>query len=797
MTTELPSTLTTASTSTTTELPAGVAQGLRAEDVSWLSAIREYAVQTLVGKSLMTGESALDHGDATVAVLAELGADALTRGAGYLFLVDYFLTLASAPKAEKTEKAERADRTGKAEKSKTADLLETLTHQFGAPVVALIQPMRQLLRLREITQTRQSSSGAAARDARDINDQIEVLRKMVLALASDVRVVLLRLASRLVTLRFWATNKSPEVAEFTRQFAREFARETMDIYAPLANRLGIWQLKWELEDLAFRFLEPDTYKQVARWLDEKRVEREQFIVLVIQRLQHELQQFGIVAEVSGRPKHIYSIVNKMRSKNLQFAELYDVRAVRVICPELKDCYTVLGLLHNLWQPVSKEFDDYISRPKPNGYQSLHTVLIADDGRPFEVQIRTRAMHQFAEFGVAAHWRYKEAGGVGSARSKNEGGAATVQQMEDAKIAWLRQLLMWRNEVADQVVDTQALAQQLKTAAVDERIYVLTPQARVIDLPAGATPVDFAYHLHTDLGHRCRGARVDGVMVPLNTSLKNAQTVEIVTVKQGGPSRDWLNPQLGYLHSTRARAKVRQWFNAIELEETLAQGRAVVEKELQRLGKTAANLEELAQQLGFEKADDLFIALGREAIRPRQIADALGLAPPVELIDPETTLVTRSSSASSVARGARSGVLVVGVDALMTQLARCCRPAPPDPIVGFVTRGRGVSIHRLSCSNLSAMLRRAPERSIEVTWGQGSDALYPVDILVLANDRQGLLRDISEVLSREKINVTGVNTQSERGQARMLFTAEISSTQHLQRALALIRDVAGVVEVRRK
>lgn len=745
------------------------AHGLRSEDATWLSEVRDYACPVLNGKFLVTGEPALAHGDATVNILAELGADALTRGAAYLFLVDNFLSVEVA--ANPSE-------------GKQADVLEILAHRFGLPVVQLVTPMRQLLRLREITQTQKSSMASQQRGAREISNQIEVLRKMVLALASDVRVVLLRLASRVVTMRFLAASKSGQ--------ALEFARETMDIYAPLANRLGIWQLKWELEDLAFRFLEPETYQQVARWLDEKRVEREQFIASALKRLQDELQHAGIVAEVSGRPKHIYSIVSKMRSKGLQFAQLYDIRAVRVICQEIKDCYTVLGLLHNLWQPISKEFDDYISRPKPNGYQSLHTVLMADDGRPFEVQIRTREMHQFAEYGVAAHWRYKETG-----QSSGTTRGASAQQNEDAKIAWLRQLLMWRNEVADHVVDTQQLAQQLKTAALDERIYVLTPQARVIDLPTGATPVDFAYHLHSDLGHRCRGARVNGAMVPLNTTLKNGQTVEIVTTKQGGPSRDWLNPQLGYLQSARARTKVRQWFNTVELEETLARGRVILEKELQRLGKTAANLEELAQLMGFEKADDLFIALGREAIRPRQIADALGLAPHIETLGPETALIARSRSASSIERGAKSGVLVVGVDALMTQLARCCRPAPPDPIVGFVTRGRGVSIHRLGCSNLASMLRRAPERSIEVAWGQHSDAIYPVDLIVLANDRQGLLRDISETLSRERINVTSVNTQSERGQARMQFTAEISNTQHLQRAIALIREITGVFEVRRR
>ncbi len=724
----------------------------------WLAEVIDYARPLLADKHLPTGEAAAAHAQAAADLLEALGADTVTQGAAWLFLVDFFQPAAGQ-----------------------ASLMAQLGERFGSEVVQLIVPLRQLLRLRELTKAQLHETETTGKDAREVSNQIEVLRKMVLALAADMRVVLLRLASRLQTLRYFAADKSAR----TSAAAREFASETMQIYAPLANRLGIWQLKWELEDLAFRFLEPETYQQIARLLDEKRVEREQFIRAAIARLHAELASLKIDADISGRPKHIYSIVSKMRGKALQFEQLYDVRALRVICPEVKDCYTVLGLLHHIWKPIAQEFDDYISRPKSNGYQSLHTVLVAEDGRPFEVQIRTRDMHQFAEYGVAAHWRYKEAGNT------------QANQDYDAKIAWLRQLLAWKNEVTDSVVDTQQWAEQLKAAALDERIYVLTPDARVIDLPSGATPIDFAYHLHSELGHRCRGAKVDGVMVPLTTPLQNGQTVEITAAKQGGPSRDWLNPQLGFLRSTRSRAKVRQWFNAIELEETLAHGRSVVARELQRLGKTAANLEELAQALGFEKADDLFIAVGREVVRPRQIAEVLGLAPQVELADLETTMLTRSASASSVERGAKSGVLVVGVDALMTQLARCCRPAPPDPIIGFVTRGRGVSIHRLGCSNLTAMLRRAPERSIEVTWGQRSDALYPVDIVVLANDRQGLLRDISEVLAREKINVTGVNTQSERDQARMRFTTEVSSTEHLQRALALIREVPGVFEVRRK
>jgi GTP pyrophosphokinase len=452
---------------------------------------------------------------------------------------------------------------------------------------------------------------------------------------------------------------------------------------------------------------------------------------------------------------------------------------------------VLGVVHNIWTPIPKEFDDYISRPKPNGYQSLHTVVTADDGRPLEVQIRTQEMHSFAEYGVAAHWRYKE-----------EGGSNFKGQQYDEKIAWLRQLLAWKTEVADAVVGNEdqqrEWVEKLKSTTLDDRIFVLTPQARVIELPVGATPIDFAYHLHSDVGHRCRGARVDGQMVPLNTPLKSGQTCEIITAKgapgTAGPSRDWLSP--GYTVSSRTRTKVRAWFHAIDIQETVANGRSLVEKSLQREGKTAVNLEVLAQKLGFAKVEDLFLSVGKDEFSLRHVEAAL--RDPGETDEASTDQVAiNTSRKSSVESGAKSGVLVVGTDGLMTQLAKCCKPAPPDPIVGFVTRGKGVSIHRASCKNFAEMRAKAPERVIVTEWGKAkSDTVFPVDLFVLATDRQGLLRDISEIFSREKINVTGVNTQSAKGQARMTFTVEIGATSQLQKALAAISEVTGVVESRR-
>jgi GTP pyrophosphokinase len=661
-----------------------------------------------------------------------------------------------------------------------AEKIESL---FGRETAELVAGVRRLMRLREATLT-QHDVGKGKDEAERTASQMETLRKMVLAMANDMRVVLVRLASRLTTLRYFAECKREDGA------AQQFASETMDLYAPLANRLGVWQLKWELEDLSFRFLEPQQYKKIAKMLEEKRVEREDFVVSAIARLEKELKAVGVKAEVSGRPKHIYSIWKKMKGKEVNFDELYDVRAFRVIVKDIKDCYAVLGILNDLWAPIPEEFDDYISRPKPNGYKSLHTVVVVDDGRPLEVQIRTKEMHQFSEFGVAAHWRYKETGGSNFSA-----------QEYDEKIAWLRQLLAWKNEVSNVVVDNEQLqrewVEKIKAATLDDRIYVLTPQARVIELPSGATPVDFAYHLHTDVGHRCRGARVDGVMVPLNTPLKNGQTVEIITLKigsnQAGPSRDWLTPE--YSIGTRTRSKIRAWFNAIDQEETLSNGRGMVEKTLQREGKTAVNLEELARKLSFASVNDLFLAVGKEEFSLRQIELVLRDAVEVD-VAPELVF-TNKSRASSVMQGAKSGVLVVGTDGLLTQLARCCKPAPPDDVVGFVTRGKGVSIHRLSCKNFAEMRKKAPERVIQTTWGDGGkDTLYPVDIFVIAQDRQGLLRDISEVFSRDKVNVIGVNTQSVKGQARMSFTIEINGTNQLQKAMQLIRDVNGVQEVGR-
>ncbi len=698
------------------------------------------------GKSLATGEAFLAHARGTAQIVAPLRGDTDLLCAACLFGVHDVLR----------------------------DPDEWLRARFGADVAKLVTDLRQLMKLSELTR-KQGDLGTKKHGA---DDQAEALRRMLLAMANDLRVVLLRLASRLQTLRYYAASKQagPE----------PIARETMRLYAPLANRLGIWQLKWELEDLSFRFLEPETYKDVARLLDEKRVERQDFIEQATERVRAILREAGIAAEVVGRPKHIYSIVNKMRSKRLTFDELRDVRGLRVIVTSMPECYQALSSIHQEWTAVAGDYDDYIARPKPNGYQSLHTVVTDEHGRPLEIQIRTRQMHDSAELGLAAHWRYKEGEKPGAGRQRGQG----RDDGDAQRVAWLRQLLAWRDEV-----ELAPAADSADDTARDGRMYVLTPQARVVELPAGGTPVDFAFHIHSEVGYRCRGARVDGAIVPLNTPLKNGQTVEIISAKTGGPSRDWLNTDLGFLKSARSRAKVRQWFNALELEQSIAAGRELIEKEMQRLGKTAVKLDDLAKRLGFGNVDQLAAAATKDEFSFRSIEQAL--VPASLQIEPTPPPLIGRPLAVPAAPAGKGQVLVVGVDSLLTQLARCCRPAPPDEIVGYVTRGKGVSIHRGSCSNLRSLLERAPERVVDVGWGTQRDAVYPVELLVMAQDRPGLLRDVSEVYAREKLNVVGVNSSSANGEARMLFTVEIRAASDVGRVLTAVREVKDVFSARRR
>ncbi|MGH8692027.1 MAG: RelA/SpoT family protein [Burkholderiales bacterium] len=690
-----------------------LAAGLGAPERSLIGRALEFAEPLYAGQLLSTGEPAWGHALGLAANLAAIGLDAPGRAAGVLFAAPKYL--------EDPDKLRAA---------------------FGEEIAALASGVEKLYQLRLATR------GTAA-------EQNEVLRKMVLGMVEDVRVVLIRLASRTQTLRWFSKNRSPEI--------QSYARETLDIYAPLANRLGVWQLKWELEDLSFRYLEPELYKRIAQMLDERRLEREQYIARAVKTLADGLGDTK--AEITGRPKHLYSIWNKMRAKQLDFSQVHDVRALRVIVPEVKDCYAVLGVVHNLWQPIPKEFDDYISRPKGNLYQSLHTAVLGPGGRTLEVQIRTEEMHRQAEYGVAAHWQYKE--------------KAKASKAFEQKVAWLRQLLAWRDEVP------------IKRPQADDDIYVLTPQGRVIDLPVGATPIDFAYALHSDLGHRCRGARVDGHIVKLDTRLASGQRVEIVAAKTGGPSRDWLNPERGFVRSARARHKIRQWFNAQALEKTVAAGRAAVEKMLRREGAMHASLEALAVKAGFAKAEEMFAAVARDEVNLRQLQAALK---GVEVQPEKAELKTKGRASASP-----GNVFVVGMGGLATQLARCCKPVPPDAIRGFVTRGRGVSIHREDCASLKRIAERQPERVMETAWGRSEGryaAAYAVDMTVTATDRRGLLRDIGDALARERINVTAVRTQTRDELALMRFTFDVAEVAQLKRALALVRQLKGVIRVAR-
>ena len=710
-----------------------------------LERARAMAEPLLVGETFDGGENNWQHAQAMAGILAGIGGSAALQAACYLvYACDHL--------------------------SKPA---EVLGKAFGTGLACLAIETHKLLHVQR--QARRGMRAAGADAGAGTAMASENVRKMLLAFSRDLRVVLLRLASRLQTLRHMAAHK---VA-----VPPDLAQETLQVFAPLANRLGIWQLKWELEDLSFRFLEPSTYREVAAMLDEKRVEREAFMAEWVQRLQSELLGQHIPAQVHGRPKHIYSIVKKMRGKSLAFDQVFDIRAVRVVVDSVPDCYAALSWVHSRFTPLVEEFDDYIARPKSNGYQSLHTVVRDAQGRAIEVQIRTQAMHAHAELGVAAHWAYKEAGSRGYA------GVAASKVASD-KIALMRQLLAWEREMTG-LGDADAGA----AAMQHDRIYVLTPEAAVVELPVGGTGVDFAYTVHTNLGHRCRGVRVDGQMVPLSTPLDNGQTVEVIAAKEGGPSRDWLNPELGFLASPRARAKVRAWFNAQVAQENVARGREAVEKLLQREGKTATRHEDLASQLGFADAPALFEAVGKDEFSLRTIETFLRPIEPVPAADDWLRHKINRKSASANP----GGVLVVGIGALMTELARCCRPAPPDPICGFVTRGKGVSVHRAHCPNFEQMLLRQPDRAIEVQWqglGEGA-AVYPVDVQVQAQDRQGLLRDISEVLAREKINVIGVQTQSVKGTAWMTFTVEVGDAVRLGKVLATVRSVAGVESARRR
>jgi GTP pyrophosphokinase len=710
-----------------------VAGGRNAADQQLIARALERARGAHSGQSRASGEPYLTHCLAVAEVVDHLGLDAESVAAALLHDVveDTDITLAQ------------------------------LGEEFGADLAGLVNGVTKMGHIGEM---REPYSGKVAGDSQ----HSESVRKLLLAMAEDVRVVLIKLADRLHNMR------TLRHLDETRQ--RRIARETLEIYAPLANRLGIWQIKWELEDLALRYLDPEAYHRIASLLDGRRIDRERHIEQVNQQLREAFEQTGIEAEVTGRPKHIYSIWRKMRRKNVDFHEIFDVQAVRVLVERPADCYVVLGIVHGLWHHVQHEFDDYIANPKANNYRSLHTAVIGPEGKPVEVQIRTRDMHRHAELGIAAHWRYKEGG-------RYDAGF-------EQKITWLRQLLEWKEEEpsADEFVD------RFKSESVEERVYVLTPQGNVVDMPAGATALDFAYHIHTDVGHRCRGAKVNGRIVPLSYELSTGQQVEVLTARQAAPSRDWLNPHLGYLKTSRARAKARHWFKQQDRDINIAAGRHAFERELHRLGLSDVNLEQVAEKLNFSDVDGLMAALGRGDMQSGQVVSAvLGLRESEE----HDTLAVPSRRVRRAPEVKDFSIL--GVGNLLTNAARCCRPVPNDAIVGYITRGRGVTIHRQDCANVLRLKDEDRDRLIDVEWGARPDRVFPVDIQLQAYDRPGLLRDVSGLLANDRVNVSGVNTVTDRKEmiARMELHIEVTDIGQLSRILSRIGQLPNIIEVKRK
>jgi RelA/SpoT family (p)ppGpp synthetase len=698
---------------------------IAAQDIPLIKRAYQVAADAHDGQSRMSGEPFIHHSLATAATLLDLRLDAATVAAGLLHDVP----------------------------EDTAVTVEDISEIFGEEIARLVDGVTKL---RKITWTSLEE------------EEAESLRKIFLAMVDDIRVILIRLADRLHNMH--TLGALPE------ERGTVIARETLEIFAPLAHRLGMWQIKEELEDLALEYLEPDRYREVVDFLSERQADRERYVEGVVQALRRTLAESSIKGEVTGRRKHIYSIYQKMKKRGRDFDRIYDVYGARIIVDDIPNCYAALGIVHSLWRPIAGEFDDYIAMPKDNMYQSLHTAVVGPQGRALEVQIRTWDMHWMAEYGVAAHWRYKE--------------QVERDAVLESKMAWLRQLMDWRREL----VDAQEFVDSLKTDLFPEEVYVFTPKGDVIELPRGATPVDFAYHVHTEIGHVCQGAKVNGRIVPLNYQLKDGDQVLILTAKRGGPSRDWLNPHLGYVHTSRARQKIRQFFRRQEREENIARGRALVERELKRLGIEHESYEEIAKLLRFKKVDDLLAAVGYGDINVHQISTRI-----LE-VEGEKEEGLDEKARQIIDTDEAKGVTVTGVGDLLTHIAGCCNPLPGDKIIGYVTRGRGVTIHRLDCGNVLRILRDGDkERLIEVDWGEEQDAAYPVVIKITAYDRKGLLKDVAAVIDGEDVNMTSATISSRRKDqiATIVATLEITGMAQLSRVLAKIESLTNVLEAVRQ
>lgn len=656
--------------------------------------------------------------------------------------------------------------------------LQDIRRDFGDEVASLVDGVTKLTHLPRVSRADQHDAEMFSKNsdkdteeqeillnsqlARDRRRELanETLRKTFLAMGDDIRVILIKLADRLHNMRtlgYMPENKRKRIAQ-----------ETLDIFAPLANRLGIWQLKWELEDLGLRYTNPDKYKEIAQNLAETRAERERQLTVITDRLSAMINESGIKAEISGRSKHIYSIYRKMIDKDKPFELVRDLRGVRLIVPDVPSCYAVLGIIHTHWRPIPNEFDDYIAAPKDNFYQSLHTAVLYDDGKPLEVQIRTPEMNQNAEYGIAAHWRYKEKG--------------PKDEQYEQRINWLKKLMEWRQEVQD----ANEFVDGMKTDVFQDRVYVFTPRGDIIDLPAGATPIDFAYTVHTEIGNRCRGAKVNGKLVSLDYSLKTGDQVEILAAKQGGPSRDWLNPNLGLVKTQRARSKIRSWFKHQNREQNLTQGKEILERELRRLGLQNYDLDKLAKAFDYHSLDDLFVAVGCGDISLGHIINTLSEGP----ADETKLFEIKPSAPKDITENA---VNVLGLRNILTNFAHCCNPVPGDAIVGYITRGRGATIHRQDCPNILRMKDR--DRIVRVAWGEPKHT-FPVEIQIKAYDRQGLMGDISTVLSNENINLKDIKINVTHNLANLIMVVEISDIVQLSRVLTRIESLPNVMEAHR-
>jgi GTP pyrophosphokinase len=599
--------------------------------------------------------------------------------------------------------------------------------------------------------------------------QIDNIRKMLLAMVDDVRVVLIKLAERLCVLR--------TASHLSETFKRQLATEAMEIYAPLANRLGIGAIKWEMEDLAFRYLHPEEYKEIAKGLKSKRLERDHFVNMIVDQLNQQINATGAKHfAVYGRSKHIHSIYKKMRRKNVSLDEIYDATAVRVLVETVPQCYEVLGMVHTLWKQIPAEFDDYIFNPKPNGYQSLHTAVTGPEGRVFEVQIRTFHMHDLAEMGVAAHWKYKE-------------GGARTKESHERKIEWLRDVLAWHQEMAT----NKGVAENITTEFLEDRVYVFTPDGDVLDLPQGVTPLDFAYHVHSGLGHRCRGAKVNGHIVSLTYQLKTGDRVEILTGKESKPSRDWINPHLNYLKTSRAKAKVLHWFKMQDYDKNVVEGRELLDKELKSLGLKTDKLNDVLALFNLKKVDDLYAAVARGDLKVNQVINKI--APP-ETSELNLEKFVRHQTKPEVTGG---DLKIEGVGSLLTFIARCCQPVPGEPVIGYITVGRGVSVHRQDCPNIIHASERQKQRFLQVSWGTTTRENYVVDVLIKAFDRSDLLKDVTSLLSNEKAHVYALqtNTNKSENMAYISLTVEIDGLNSLSRMLTKLEQIPNVIEARRQ